>query len=408
LEVRDSEKPAFSEIAKHPVEKTGFSRGRIGRAVITLLLVGFFTYRYFASGQLIYPLLAGVLVTAAAAGWLHAGRNRWSDLVLNLGVSAFFLDLVFSRIAFAEMVQALTTANYWLAIPAMLLIFLSVLTRCWRWRWLLASAGDLSFGPLFSSFNIGIAGNLVLPARAGEFLRAYALARQSAVSATTAFATIVVERIFDGLTVLAALLLVIVLAGVQSAELRAMGYAGAVFYLGAIGAVLIFYFRQDWVGRLVNNLLPAAWRGRALSLLGSFMEGLHILRNWRQLAMVVALSALSWFIIAASTWPILLAFDFGAAVPLFTPFLLVAILALGMMVPVAPGGLGIFQYAAVLSLQLSFAASTVQQPGFAETAAAFSLALHFTQALPEVLLGLWFFLRADLNLSQAQLSVGQE
>jgi uncharacterized protein (TIRG00374 family) len=383
-------------------------KGRVGRAAASLLLAGFFSYRYAVSGQPIYPLLAGVLLAAAVAGWFRAGRNRWHELTLNLGASALFLDLVFSRIAFAEMVRALAAANYWLAIPSMSLILLSVVTRCWRWRWLLASTGDLPFAPLFSSLNIGIAGNMVLPARAGEFLRAYALSRRSPVSATTAFATIVVERIFDGLTVLAALLLVIVLAGVQSAELRAMGYAGAVFYLGAIGAVLIFYFRQDWVGRLVNNLLPAAWRGRALSLLGSFMEGLHILRNWRQLAMVVALSALSWFIIAASTWPILLAFDFGAAVPLFTPFLLVAILALGMMVPVAPGGLGIFQYAAVLSLQLSFAASTVQQPGFAETAAAFSLALHFTQALPEVLLGLWFFLRADLNLSQAQLSVGQE
>jgi uncharacterized protein (TIRG00374 family) len=391
-----------------PSKETGLSKGRIGRAAISLLLAGFFAYRYLFSGQPIYPLLAGALMAAAVTGWFRAGRNRWCDLTLNLGVSALFLDLVFSRIAFAEMVQALTAANYWLAIPAMLLILLSVVTRCWRWRWLLAPAGDLPFAPLFSSLNIGIAGNLVLPARAGEFLRAYALARQSSVGATTAFATIVVERIFDGLSILTSLLLVVVLAGLRSAELRAMGYAGAVFYLGAIGAVLVFYFRQDWVRRLVNNLLPAAWRGRVLALLASFMEGLHILRDWRQLAMVTALSALSWLIIAASIWPMLLAFDFGAPPPLFTPFLLIAILALGLMIPVVPGGLGIFQYAAVLSLQLSFPASVVQQPGFAETAAAFSLALHFTQSLPEILLGLWYFLRADLSLDQAQLSVGQE
>jgi uncharacterized protein (TIRG00374 family) len=388
--------------------KPVFSKGRIGRAVISLLLAGFFAYRYTVSRQLIYPLLVGVLAVAAAGGWFRAGRNRWSDLTLNLGVSALFLDLVFSRIAFAEMVQALAMANYWLAIPSMLLIVLSVVTRCWRWRWLLASSGDLSFTALFSSLNIGIAGNMVLPARAGEFLRSYALARQSSVSATTAFASIVVERIFDGLSVLASLLLVIVLAGVWSAELRAMGYAGATFYLGAIVAVLVLYFRQDWVERLVNNLLPAAWRGQALTLLGSFIEGLHVLRDWRQLAMVVALSALSWFIIAASMWPMILAFDFGAPPPLFTPFLLIATLALGMMIPAAPGSLGIFQYAAVLTLQLSFPASAVQQPGFAENAAAFSLALHFTQALPEVLLGLWYFFRADLSLSQAQLPVDQE
>lgn len=374
---------------------------------LALLLAAFFVYRCLASGQLLY-LLPVALLAAAGAGYLFVERNRWSSLILNLGVSALFLDLVFSRIAFAEMIQALTAANYWLAIPSMLLIFFSVITRCWRWRWLLAFAGDLPFSSLFSSLNIGIAGNLVLPARAGEFLRAYALSRQSKVSATTAFATIVVERIFDGLSVLAILLLVIVLAGLSGPELRAMGYAGALFYLGAVAAILLFYFRREWVERLLKKLLPEAWQGWVFSLLNSFMEGLHILRNWRQLAMVVALSALSWFVITASTWPIVLAFDFGAPAPLFTPFLLISILALGMTIPGAPGSLGIFQYAAVLSLQLSFPPEVVQRPGFAEAAAAFSLVLHFTQALPEVLLGLWYFLRADLNINQAKLSLEQE
>jgi uncharacterized protein (TIRG00374 family) len=377
-------------------------RRRVGQTLLLLLLAGFFAYRYTISLHPVYSVVMTGLVVVALLNLYGSPRFRWSGLAINLGISALFLDLVFAQVAIAELMKAMAMANYWMLIPAGLMVVLSLAVRSWRWRWLLAQVGDLPFGPLFSSTAIGVAGNMVLPARAGEFLRAYVLARQAPVSATTAFASIVVERILDGLSILTSLLLVMVLARIESPELRAMGYAGALFYLGAIIVILVFYLRQAWVERLVMVVLPSGLAVKVKELMASFAEGLHVLRNVRQLIMVVALSALTWLVIAYSMWPMIIAFNFGAAPPFFLPFLLIGTLALGLMIPAAPGGLGIFQYAAVLTLQLAFPRAVVQQAGFIETAAAFSVALHVAQAIPEILVGLWCFLRMNMTLSQLQ------
>jgi len=125
--------------------------------------------------------------------------------------------------------------------------------------------------------------------------------------------------------------------------------------------------------RLVERLLPAAWAARLLGLLRAFTGGLHVLRDRRQLAVVSLQSLLVWFAIIWSFYPIILAFDFGASAPLFTPFLLTPLLALGLTIPGAPGGVGPMQAMATLALNLSFAAVGAHPaPDFAEQVAAFS------------------------------------
>ncbi len=135
-----------------------------------------------------------------------------------------------------------------------------------------------------------------------------------------------------------------------------------------------------------------------LPLLRAFGDGLHMLRDMRQLLVVGVQSLLIWLVISWSFYPVMLAFDFGAPVPLFTPLLLTALVALGLTVPSAPGGIGIMQYMAVLSLQLSFAAAAITPAhDFAEQAAAFSLLMHLSQALPEVGFGAWAFVAKGLR-----------
>jgi uncharacterized protein (TIRG00374 family) len=324
-------------------------------------------------------------------------------LILNVGISLVFLDLVFGQIEWDLMLGALVKANYWMLLPAFALVILSLFLRTWRWQWLLRRIGRVPFGPAFRAANIGIGANMVLPARAGEFLRAYVLGRATGHSKVAIFATLVVERIFDGLTILLSLVGVVLLVGVQSPLLKRIGVVGGLFYLGALAGVSLFYFRQTWFVSIVERLLPESWASRVLNLLHAFADGLHVLRDSRQLLTVSLQSLLIWFVLGWSFYPVMLAFDFGAPVPLFTPFLLLPLLALGLTIPGAPGGVGIMQYMGVLALRLSFTAIGAKlAPDFAEQAAAFSLLMHFSQAAPEIALGAWAFLTEGLTWGEVE------
>jgi glycosyltransferase 2 family protein len=379
------------------------------RPLLSLLLSGFFAYRWWMLGEwfhLAAAVVFALLAVLGAVGSLHSavrpwvGRvlsGRWLALAVNVGISLAFLDLVFAQTEWGEMTQALARATYWMLAPSFVLVVLGLLLRAWRWQWLLRAVGHVPFAPAFRAASIGIGANMVLPARAGEFLRAYVLGRATGYSRTAIFATLVVERILDGLTILLSLVVVILL-GVRAQEVQYIGIVGGVFYVAALAGMLIFFFRQAWFVSIARRLLPETWSAPILRLLNAFADGLHILRDGRQLAVVVVQSLVIWLVIGWSFYPVMLAFDFGAPVPLFAPFLLTPLLALGLTVPGAPGGVGIMQYMAVLALRLSFAAVGAQlAPNFAEQAAAFSLLMHLSQAAPEIACGAWAFIAEGLT-----------
>ena len=378
------------------------------RTLILLAIGGFFAYRWSALGGSFHAAAAlafGLIAMAGLVTWpgnRRAPGAKHQTLALNIGISLVFLDLVFAQVEWEAILAAFAKANYWMILPSFALVILSLFLRTWRWQWLLRAVGHVPFGPAFRAANIGIGANMVLPARAGEFLRAYVLGRATDTSKTAVFATLVVERIFDGLTILLSLLIVVLL-GVRSPELKRIGMVGGLFYLGALAGVSLFYFRQAWFASIIDKILPERWSARVLNLLHAFTVGLNVLRNGRQLVVVSLQSLLIWFVLAWSFYPILLAFDFGAPVPLFTPFLLLPLLALGLTIPGAPGGVGIMQYMGVLALTLSFAAVGAQTgPDFAEQAAAFSLLMHFAQAAPEIAMGAWAFLAEGLTWGEVE------
>ena len=379
------------------------------RILILLGIAGFFAFRWWTLGGWFHAGAALVFGLTALAGAVRLPRGgtlvsaRQQTLILNVGISLVFLDLVFGQIEWEAMLSALAEANYWMLIPAMALVVVSLFLRTWRWQWLLRPVGRVPFKPAFRATCIGIGGNMVLPARAGEFLRAYAVGRSTGVSKTAAFATLVIERIFDGLTILLSLVIVVLLVGVGSPVLRGIGIVGGLFYFGALVVVSIFFFRQAWFFSIVERLLPKRWADPALELMHAFAKGLEVLRDSQQLLVVSLQSLLIWFVLGLSFYPVMLAFDFGARVPPFAPFLLLPLVALGLTIPGAPGGVGIMQYMAKLALSLSFAGiGAAVSTDFAEQAAAFSLVLHFSQAAPEIALGAWAFLTEGLSWGEVE------
>jgi uncharacterized protein (TIRG00374 family) len=375
----------------------------IVRGLVILAIAVFFGYRYFQLGHPIYVayiLGFGGLGLASLSNQLS---QRWQNLGLNLGISLFFLDFVFAEIDLTEVATAMANADYRMLLLSMVLILLHIYFRTVRWQWLLKPMGEVAFWPACRAFLIGIAGNTVLPARAGEFLRAYVLGRSTGLPKTGVFATLVVERIFDGLTVLLILLAVIIL-GLHNQQLQLIGILGAIFYTGVMAGLIILLTKRHWADTLINKFLPQQLAHQVIGLLDGFGSGLAVLKNPYQLAMVTFWNILTWVVIPISFWLALLAFDFGSPVPWQAPVLMLPVMALGLTIPAAPGGVGLVQAAIKLTLDLTFAGLPVAS-NFQESVAAAGILIHFTQFAPEVIPGIICFMYE--GLSTREVSTGR-
>ncbi|MFQ5578779.1 MAG: lysylphosphatidylglycerol synthase transmembrane domain-containing protein, partial [Anaerolineae bacterium] len=235
------------------VEWVKRNRAMVVPVVLLGLLALFFGWRAAQLRDWVHIALAagyGILTALALARRL--GRGVRSN-ALNAGISLLFLDLVFAQLNLKDVGGALAEARWWLLLPSLAALMVHLVIRVWRWQWLLKPMGDVPFGPAFRAGMIGIGGNMVLPARAGEFLRAYVIGRSSGISKTGAFATLVVERIFDGLTMLL-ILVGLVLFGVRDVQLQRIGLLGAAFYMLALAGVVVFMSRRAWFDWLAHHL----------------------------------------------------------------------------------------------------------------------------------------------------------
>lgn len=373
------------------------------RGLLILAIAIFFGYRYAQLGHPVYLAYIVAFGGVSLLSLVNQLPTRWQNLGLNLGISLFFLDFVFAEIDLTEVAKAMANADYRMLLLSMAMIVVHIYFRTVRWQWLLKPMGEVAFWPACRAFLIGITGNTVLPARAGEFLRAYVLGRSTGLPKTGVFATLVVERIFDGLTVLLVLLGVIIL-GVHNERLQLIGILGAIFYVGVMVGLIVFMTKRHWADTLINKFLPFPLAQRVLGLLDGFSSGLAILKNPYLLTMVTFWNMLTWVVIPISFWFALLAFDFGSPVPWQAPVLMLPAMALGLTVPAAPGGVGLVQAAIKLTLDLTFAGLPVAS-NFQESVAAAGILIHFTQFAPEVIPGIFCFMYE--GLSTREVSAGR-
>ncbi len=376
-------------------------------ALFLLAIAGFFGWRSLSLGDYFHWAMTAIYGGLAVFALMKKLPASWQSNGLNVGISLFFLDLVFAQLNLQEVGGALAQARWWMLVPSVAALMVHLVFRIWRWQWLLKPLDNIPFAPAFRAGLIGIGGNMVLPARAGEFLRAYVIGRSTGISKTGAFATVVVERIFDGLTMLL-ILLGLVIFGVRDAQLQKIGMVGAVFYVLALVGILLFMARRHWFETIVSKVLPTALAEKILALMAAFAGGLESLRDMKQLSMVTLLSLATWAFIPLSFYPILEAFDFHAPLPFFASVLMLPMLAFGLTIPGAPGGVGLFEGAGFLTLSITF--QLIGSPMVTEEqkaiAAASVVLVHISQALPEALLGLWAFFAE--GLTAGDLKAGRE
>lgn len=321
--------------------------------------------------------------------------KRWQFWV-GLIVSAIFIGIALSGLELSRVWDALRRADYIWLLPGLALYFLAVLARTWRWHYLLRPLKPIVVRRLFPVVVIGYMGNNIYPARAGELLRAYVLKRRDGVSASASLATIVVERIFDGVTMLLFVFVTLPVAQAQwnvPDSLRPIVIAGAGLFFTALIVFLLLAARPAAAARvygfLVDRLLPGRLRARIHGLLDRFMTGLAPLRNFRHVLMVFFISLVIWLLETTLYWFVARAFSLG--VSFFALMLMNGVVNLATTLPALPGYIGTLDVTGIGVL----VALGVDQA----LATGYTLVLHAGLWLPITLLGFALMARESLRWS---------
>jgi uncharacterized protein (TIRG00374 family) len=313
---------------------------------------------------------------------------------IGMGISGLFLFLAVRNVDFREVGRAFAGANYWYLIPSAVANLTGLWIRSLRWGVLLRPVRTVRMRDLFPCTVIGFMANNLFPARLGEFMRAIVLKRRTGIPASAAFATIVLERMFDGVTILLVLLVIVGFLDLPFPDwLRKASFASIVGFLALLGFLVTLKLHTDKALRLFRAVLrpvPERWRDRLLRLLQSFVDGLQMLHDWRSLVMSIVLSAGLWIFPALAIYFALLAS--GLFLPLSAAFFLLVVVVMGVIAPSAPGYVGTIQYMAVIGLALFGVPKS--------TALGFSILYHLTQYIPVTALGLVLFFSMGLSFSK--------
>ena len=317
-------------------------------------------------------------------------------LAVTVALLGFFLRNADPAAVWAETRRA----DPWLLLGALAATAMTYITRAWRWQSLLAPIGAVRFGSALRTTIIGFAASAVLPARAGEVLRPYLLARREGLSATAAFATIILERVLDLLTVLLlfAAFVFTVRPGVLAADLSNVTFWGALSAGAAVAGMAVFFALAGHPERLgraalrVERVLPEALARKTARFVETFAEGLAVMRQPGRLVVALAQSIPLWLSIAVGIWCTSRAFSITFPFP--ASFLVTMLLVVGVAVP-TPGAVGGFHAAYLFAVTTFFAAPDDRAVGAA-------VVLHAISFLPVTIVGLMLLAGEGLTLAGAR------
>ena len=306
-------------------------------------------------------------------------------VVLTVGLLVFFL----SGVNLGEVWSEMRGGQPGFLLLASLMTALLYLLRAWRWRLLLRPIGQVRYGLALRATIIGFGLSAMLPARPGEVARAYVLARRVGFSATSTFATIILERLLDLITVLLLLgaFLTLFDPGLEHVDARMLAAVKLGATVSGVGSLVALWAAftvagrpgaLDWILRPVSRLLPRRAAEIVDGLATKVASGFSVVRQPGVLVGALAVSVILWLTIALGAWAAVSAYRL--AVPFTGTFLLLALLLVGVAVP-TPGAVGGFHAAFQLGLTAFYAAPP-------DRAAAAAIVFHAISFVPVALAGL--------------------
>ena len=272
--------------------------------------------------------------------------------------------------------------------------------RARRWQALLAPVyGRLPFRSLWEATAIGMMATNILPLRAGEFARAFALSRaEPQVKFTAAFASVAVDRLFDGTVVLLLMLLATLDPAFPSQQ--PIGDHTLAFYLKptalflglVLAGLLMFVIMPDRVFAISDAIMRRVaprFEPKVRGLLEGFVSGLHVLRSPKLLAEVFFWTVVHWLCNAFAFWLGFQALHLSA--PLSAGLLIQGLVAIGVSVPSTPGFFGPFEFFGKAGLAVYGVGSAA--------AVGWVLGFHVLTFIPITIMGAWYLTRMKLHFS---------
>lgn len=319
--------------------------------------------------------------------------NRFRTVLISILVFAL-LWLFLRGTNLQDVAAQVRRADPGLLMIALVFVALTYLARAIRWRYLLMPVGPTRFRTAFRTTIIGFAALSVLPARVGDLLRPYMLARQEGLSPPATFATVVMERVFD-------LMAVVLLLGIHLwlfaepapalAPLKASAAVAAAITAALLVLMWVLATHPERIGALVmlaGRILPHRLAEKLSNLASVFSRGFAASRSPRAVLLATLWSFPIWLAIAAEAWIVTLAF--GMDMPFTGSFLIQALLVIGVAVP-TPAGVGSYHAAYRYGMTTFFGASENQ-------AVAAAIGLHAISFFPVVLVGILFMAQEGLSV----------
>ncbi|MBE9507918.1 MAG: flippase-like domain-containing protein [Chloroflexi bacterium] len=331
----------------------------------------------------------------------RARRVDWR-VVVGLTVSGVSLYVVIQNLQPIEVWRAFRQASYLWIAPAVVLYLFALVARTARWQALLSSERHIPLRDLLPTMAMGRGANNIYPFRAGEIVRVLLLKQRNDISAAAGLASILVERVFDGLTMILFLLVAALIGGLPEVDLRYILW----FAIGVFGAALgVVYAIVLWpapIRRLVEwsvvRFTPHRFHQRLLGVVERFIGGFASIRSVLTLTLVLLFSITVWSAETLSYRLLMNAFGFGVD---FHHLLLMSGAAnLATALPSGPGNVGTFDAPSILVL------TGVGIPRNA--AISYQFLLHAVLWCTETFAGLWFMWRGGLRKTDLEWTLAEQ
>lgn len=318
--------------------------------------------------------------------------RRW-QLWLGIAISAIFLWLALDGLDLSNVWSQMRGANYWWLIPSVGVYFIGVWVRTWRWDYMLRPLKHVPVARLFPVVVIGYMGNNVYPLRAGELLRSYVLFRREEIPISASLATVVVERVFDGLVMLVFIFVALPFTPIPSETVRNTVIIASIAFFAALVIFFALAARPKQAYRLAERvfalLLPIRFQKSLLDFTLRFLGGLESLRSFQNVLMIFFTSIIIWLLETAKYWFVMHAFNFS--VTFFALMLMNGVVNLATTLPSAPGYVGTFHEPGIEILKVYGVNPDI--------AGAYTVVLHAALWFPITLLGAYYMVREGLGWS---------
>ncbi|GJL78663.1 MAG: membrane protein [Nitrospinaceae bacterium] len=330
--------------------------------------------------------------------------KTFRHLIIGLAITAAALYYTLRNVSFQELADSFKTVDYVYLVPAVGILLLSFLFRALRWRLLMAPMKQVPVAGLFSPLMVGYMAN-ILPARAGEFIRAYLLGKKHGIPFSGAFASIVVERLFDIVAILMLFAWVFVFnseifdskAAISGVSLQTLavrfGELSAVLVAALIGFIYMMIVHKKKLMTFIHwftRHLPQKWHDKVEYLVEEFSLGCMVAKDVSALSRITLYTVLIWSSIVVSYYPFYFAYDLANKSLESVVVVTVLVCVLIVVLP-TPAFLGSFNAAILIGLH-----DIMQEPEV--TAVSFGMVVWAVNFGVIIAAGLYFVLHDQLSV----------